>query len=178
MNPKTLLSTAMVFLFSAVLVFAQEYEGSEACGECHEDNYNIWFESAHHHSMKPVEGTAPEFPFDYRPGESNIPEPPSVGGSQLSWDDISYVIGGWYWSANFCDSDGYLITGGADDQTQWNIWPEEWVSFHPGMQVETDCAECHATGYDEEGHQGGLAGITGTWVEDGIGCEGCHAPGS
>ena len=168
----------MVFLFATSITSAQEWEGSEGCGECHPDKYDLWAESAHHFSMIPVDGAAPEFPFDYRPGEPNIPNPPSVGGSQMSWDDISYVIGGWYWSANFCGSDGYLITGEADDQTMWNIQPEAWSPFHPGMQVETDCAECHATGYDETGHQGGLAGITGTWQEDGVGCEACHGPGS
>ena len=178
MNPRLLLLAVLVFAFSVVIGAAQYYDGSEACGVCHEDNYDIWLESAHHHSMKPVDGIAPEFPFNYRPDQLNIPEPPTIGGNQLTWDDISYVIGGWYWSANFCDTDGYLLTGAAADQTQWNIWTEEWASFHPGLQVETDCAECHATGYDPEGHQGGLAGITGTWVEDGIGCEACHGPGS
>jgi hypothetical protein len=51
--------------------------------------------------------------------------------------------------------------------------------FHAGQaDMPYDCASCHTTGYVPEGNQHGLPGLTGTWVEDGVGCESCHGPGS
>ena len=168
---------AVLSIFTASLP-AQDYVGSAACGICHEDNFNSWSQSGHHLAMDSLTGAIPQFPFQYNPGTDNVPSPPFANGNQLDWNDISYLIGGYYWSANFCDDDGYLITGQTGEETEWNIWNQEWTAFHPGEQLSTDCMECHATGYDSSGHQGGLAGITGVWSEDGVGCEACHGPDS
>ena len=174
------------FLFTVLLiisignltVFAQNYVGSSACGYCHGLNYNYWIESGHHFSMSQVSGSAPIYPYQYHSGASNVPDPPSAFGSQLAWDDVSYVIGGYYWKANFLDQEGYIISGDVNDATQWNIWNQEWVAYHPNEQKPFDCGRCHTTGYDSAGHQGGMTGIVGTWFEDGVGCEACHGPGS
>jgi hypothetical protein len=176
---KTLL-IALSFVFFIIFdnAWAQEYVGSETCGECHQVNYDYWQESGHHHSLKEIDETEPNFPFQYHSGISNVPDPPTVGGTQLTWDQVSYVAGGYYRGAVFSGEEGYLITGGNNDVTQWNVWDQEWVEYHPNEQLPLDCAECHATGYDPAGHQGGLQGITGTWVENGVGCEGCHGPDS
>jgi hypothetical protein len=55
----------------------------------------------------------------------------------------------------------------------------EWAAFHPGeSDLLYNCASCHTTGYVPDGNQHGLPGLTGTWAEDGVGCESCHGPGS
>ena len=93
---------------------------------------------------------------------------------------------------------------GDDDKTQYNFplevdafgpaaYPDVPVSssrYHPedANMKPYNCGSCHTTGWvpdtdaDTDGdlsdNQDGLPGIHGTWVEPGIGCEGCHGPGA
>ncbi len=157
---------------------AQEYVGSEACGNCHPDNFQSWEVGGHHYSLSPITSAAPEFPFEYQTGSPNVVTPPTISGNPLDWSDISYTVGGYYREAIFVDSDGYVITGSQQDQTAWSVWDRDWNPYHPGDQLSMDCGQCHTTGYNPDGHQGGLSGITGTWAEDGVGCEACHGPDS
>jgi hypothetical protein len=149
-----------------------EYVGSETCAECHEEISATVSQSGHALALVPVvNGQAPEYPF------SALPEPPAG----YSWADISYVIGGYNWKAQFVDQDGYLITG---DAAQYNLFNDdlelgdEWVAFHADEQLSMDCGSCHTTGYSQRGNQDDLAGIVGTWSEAGVQCESCHGPGS
>lgn len=151
------------------------YIGHEACAECHEEIYDIYIDSGHPWKLnKVVDGRPPDYPF------SDLPDPPEG----YTWDDISYVIGGYNWKARFIDQEGYIITGDADSTTQYNLYnPEldlgdEWVPYHPGEVVPYDCGACHTTGYSPNGNQDGLPGIVGTWAAPGIQCEECHGPGS
>jgi hypothetical protein len=123
-----------------------------------------------------VDGQPPEYPF------TEIPNPPEG----YTWDDISYVIGGYNWKARFIDQDGYIITGEDENATtQYNFYNEEldlgdeWVAYHPGeAELSYDCGGCHTTGYLPEGNQDGRPGLVGTWAFGGIQCEACHGPGS
>ncbi len=151
------------------------YVGSETCAECHEELYNIFIESGHPWKLnRVVDGEPPDYPF------TNLTSPPDG----YSWDDISYVIGGYNWKARFIDQDGYIITGDEGDTTQYNFFnPDaglgnEWVPYHPGEELPYDCGACHTTGYSPMGNQDGLPGLIGTWAEEGIQCEECHGPGS
>jgi hypothetical protein len=151
------------------------YIGSAACAECHEELSAEFNESGHPHKLTPiVDGEAPEFPF------TELDDPPDG----YTWDDISYVIGGYRWKARFVDNDGYIITGDADATTQYNLenpaldLGDEWVPYHPGEEVPYDCGACHTTGYSPRGNQDGLPGVIGTWAEPGVQCEACHGPGS
>ncbi|MCL4831487.1 MAG: hypothetical protein KJZ86_03565 [Caldilineaceae bacterium] len=150
------------------------YVGSDACQECHEELYASYRQTGHPYKLnKVVDGKAPTYPF------SEVPNPPEG----YAWDDISYVIGGYGWKARFIDQQGFIITGGISDTTQYNLYNknlkmgENWVAYHAGEEKPYDCGSCHTTGYRPEGHQDGLPGLMGTWVEDGIGCEECHGPG-
>jgi len=152
-----------------------EYVGSEACGECHEDIYGVFMQSGHPYKLnKVVDGQPPEYPF------SDVPNPPEG----YTWDDVSYVIGGYNWKARFIDHDGYIITGDEGDATQYNLWNdnlemgENWVPYHAGEEKPYTCGVCHTTGYSPEGHQDDMEGMIGTWSEGGIHCEECHGPGS
>jgi len=152
-----------------------EYVGSEACAECHQETYDVFISSGHPHMLTKVEdGVPPEYPF------SELPDPPEG----YTWDDISYVIGGYNWKARFIDQEGFIITGDENATTQYNLLNEdlelgdEWVAYHAGEEVPYDCGSCHTTGYQAEGNQNGLSGMVGTFAAGGIQCESCHGPGS
>lgn len=151
------------------------YVTSEACAECHQDEYAAFVKSGHKYKLnKVVDGQPPEYPY------TEVPNPPEG----YTWDDITYVIGGYNWKARFIDQDGYIITGDEDATTQYNFpnevlgTDEGWSAYHAGEQKAYDCGPCHTTGYETEGHQDGLPGLIGTWAEPGITCEECHGPGS
>jgi len=38
-----------------------------------------------------------------------------------TWDDITYVIGGYNWKARFIGTEGYIITGDEDATSQYNF---------------------------------------------------------
>jgi hypothetical protein len=158
---------------------SQEYIGSEQCGSCHEDKYADFILSGHHSSLTSVEnGQAPVWPYDDVTG--GVPEPPEG----YSWDDVSYVVGGFAWQARFVDQNGYVITGDENAATQYNFANEEvgteagWVPLHAGEEMPFDCGACHTTGYTPDGHQDGMEGIIGSWDFIGVQCEVCHGPGS
>jgi hypothetical protein len=133
---------------------------------------------------KVVDGTPPAYPF------SAIVDPPAG----YTWNDISYVIGGYNWKALFMDKNGYIITdapgksGSVDYLNQWNLantllnTAAGWASYKPGTEkLANDCGTCHSTGYStfsSDAHQDNLPGIVGTWKEPGVQCEACHGPGS
>ena len=76
-----------------------QFVGSQVCAECHQDYYDRFIQSGHPWIMNPVvDGQAPNIPG------GNVTEPPEG----LTWDDISYVIGGYNWKALFVNQDGYL----------------------------------------------------------------------
>jgi hypothetical protein len=166
---------------SAKLVHAaapqEGYVGADACKVCHSVVYDEVFDSGHPYKLnKVVDGTPPTYPF------SEVPNTPST----VTWDSVTYVIGGYNWKARFLDSDGWIITG---DEVQYNLATQGWVGYHADEARGTkpyDCGSCHTTGWvpDESPngenlsmHQDSLAGIWGTWSETGVTCEGCHGPG-
>ncbi|MBP7998821.1 MAG: hypothetical protein KA314_13255 [Chloroflexi bacterium] len=153
------------------------FVGSETCAECHEDLYNVFMQSGHPWKLNQVvNGEPPDYPF------SEVPSPPDG----YSWDQISYVIGGYNWKARFMDLQGYIITGADENATtQYNLANEElntnadWVGYHAGeANLSYDCGACHTTGYSPRGHQDEMPGIVGTWAFAGVQCEECHGPGS
>lgn len=157
----------------------QTYVGSERCGSCHEDQYAKFALSGHPYKLTKIEnGEPPAFPYDAVTG--GLSDPPEG----YTWDDISYVIGGYGWKARFIDQNGFIITGDADSTTQYNYANEEvgsdahWAPYHAGEEKPYDCGVCHTTGYSAEGHQDNLEGIIGTWAAPGVQCEACHGPGS
>lgn len=158
-----------------------EYVGSSTCGGCHKEIYDIFNKSGHSWKLNPVvDGETPEYPF------TEITDPPEG----YTWDDISYIIGGYNWKARFIDKEGYIITDSPDKSgdteylAQYNLAnpvignEPGWVTYHAGEEKPYDCGECHTTGYNPSGNQDDLPGLIGTWAEAGINCEECHGPGS
>lgn len=153
------------------------FVGSQACAECHQPIYDTFINSGHPWKLNPiVNGQPPDYPF------SELRQPPEG----YTWNDISYVIGGYNWKARFMDLQGYIITGAdAEATTQYNLpnleldLGDNWVGYHAGeANLPYDCGSCHTTGYTPLGHQDELPGIVGSWVAPGIQCEACHGPGS
>ncbi len=153
------------------------YVGSAACAECHQETYDVFMLSGHPYKLNPVvDGQPPEYPFTR---VTDVPE-------GYTWDDITYVIGGYNWKARFIDKDGYIITGADENATtQYNFYNEvldignNWVGYHAGeVEKPYNCGTCHTTGYSPEGNQDGLPGLIGTWTEPGVHCEECHGPAS
>ena len=149
------------------------YVGSTACAECHEELHDVFMNSAHPYQLnKIVDGQAPEYPY------SEVSDPPEG----YTWEDISYVVGGYNWKARFIDQDGFMITG---DATQFNLpndnldMGDEWAAFHAGeTQLPYTDGNLDTTAYSVSGNQNDLPGLIGTWAEDGVQCEECHGPGS
>lgn len=149
-----------------------QFVGSQVCAECHQDYYDRFIQSGHPWIMNPVvDGQAPNIPG------GNVTEPPEG----LTWDDISYVIGGYNWKALFVNQDGYLVTG---ETAQFNLdsptleLGEGWTAFHTGEEIPYDCGRCHTTGYSAQDNQDNMPGMVGTFVQPGVQCEACHGAGS
>jgi hypothetical protein len=173
------LSVALGFSVLAVSgASAQDYLGADACQECHPGYYNEWQVSGHPWKLVSSEVAK----------NRNLPTPEG-----FSWDDISYVIGGWKWKSRYMGLDGYIITtveteeGPVDGMNQYNMMTGGWVDYHPGEMKPYDCGRCHTTGWvadddpdtdnDLSDNQDGLPGIHGTFAFGGVQCEACHGPG-
>jgi hypothetical protein len=146
--------------------------GSQTCAACHAEISENFQKSGHPFSLVAVqEGAAPKYPY------SSVPRPPDG----LTWNDVSYIIGGYRWKARFLDTQGYLVTG----ESQYNLENQllgksaAFVPYRTGeQQVVFDCGACHTTGYSTSGNQAQLPGLAGTWAENGVQCEACHGAGS
>ncbi len=155
-----------------------EYVGKEACKDCHSQKFEEFIKSGHGWKLnKVVDGKAPVYPF------TELPELPEG----VSWDDVSYVIGGYNWKARFIGKDGFIITGEEGDSEYLNQYnfanpivgnDAGWAKYHSGEKKPYSCGTCHTTGYSPEGHQDDLPGLIGTWAEPGVTCERCHGPAS
>lgn len=160
------------------------YVGSGTCANCHPDHYDGFMLTGHPFKLNEVVvGQAPMYPVTTLPG-------PPAG---LTWDDTSYVIGGFRWKYRVMDLDGYVVLG---PTAQYNLLTQTWSAYnndssHTALDGTAgpwsqnigrkpyDCGACHTTGYDPSASSHlGLTGIVGDWQFEGVQCEECHGPGS
>ena len=156
------------------------YVGSSTCGNCHGAIYDAFILSGHPYKVnKVMDNMPPEYPYAFpgttnpNPGNyvENVPLPPmDFDGSQIGWDEVSYVIGGYGWKARFMDLEGYILTqtddvdaDGRTRSTQWNpptpllsTTEERWVPYsHPSddqignARKPYNCGKCHTTGWTD-----------------------------
>ena len=158
------------------------YIGDQTCAGCHKDLYDTYMKSGHPWNLSKVtDGEPPAAPF------TKLNGPPQG----YAWADIAYIISGYNWKALFVNKEGYIITdepgktGNAEYLNQWNFANKElgkdaaWVKFQSGAdKLPFTCGSCHTTGYNPQGNQDSLAGLVGTWAQEGVRCEKCHGPGS
>lgn len=176
----TLLMGAVLLAFSmSAWSQHEDFDGSESCLDCHEEQYQEWSASGHPYKLMKGEQAR------YRP----IPLPEGY-----TWDDISYVIGGYKWKSRYMDQDGYIITFSGEDkdvpgQNQYNYLTGTWTNYNAGVVDKPyDCGRCHTTGWiaDEDAatdgdlsdNQDGKPGIHGIFYTGGVHCEECHGPGA
>lgn len=172
-----------------------EYITSEQCGVCHTVEYASFIQTGHPFKLnKVVNGEQPIYPFTTLNGvlqrifddDMDMADPKAgtdnTLGTPATWNDISYVIGGYFWKARFVDQGGAIVTG---SEVQYNFATDDMVSYHNN---ETDkpynCGNCHTTGWvhtdpvSNPTGQDGLANMQGTFSEGGVHCEACHAAGA
>ncbi len=190
------------------------YVGSASCAGCHSEKYESFAKTGHNFKIQKISnGEQPSFP--YTPEETitgaidllQFAGPDGDGttnndlGAPTSYDDVSYVVGGYHWKMRWLDAEGYIVTG---TNVQYNIRnadgelnipenhlndPDVMGNYKTGdMNYQYKCGNCHTTGWKrtttEDGdirnpdRQDDLPGMGGTFAEQGIQCESCHGAGS
>ncbi len=77
-----------------------KYAGMDSCKECHTKIYDTFKQSGHPYKLnKVVNGKPSTYPFTQ---VTELPE-------GVTWDDVSYVIGGYNWKYRFVGKDGFII---------------------------------------------------------------------
>ncbi len=158
--------------------FELAFVGSDECRTCHEDQYNIFIKSGHPYKLNKIEnGLQPVIPYTTAEG-LDIPLP-----TGYTWDDVTYMIGGYGWKSRWTDADGFIITAMGD--AQYNLADGSQVNYSSSSPLGTkkyDCGKCHTTGWkhvDDGGKpQDGLLGMAGEFFAGGIHCEECHGMGN
>jgi len=172
-----------------------EFIGSSECGVCHTVQYASFEQTGHPFKLNKVEGNQPPtYPFTNLNGllqrvtdDDAAAGDPKAGtdntlGTPVTWDDVSYVIGGYFWKARLVDQNGAVVTGSS---VQYNFQTDAMSGYHDN---ETDkhynCGNCHTTGWVHQDdvlnneRQDGLQFMDGTFFEGGVHCEACHGAGS
>ncbi|MDJ0521909.1 MAG: multiheme c-type cytochrome [Planctomycetota bacterium] len=193
----------LTFDFALLAMAAGAYVGSDGCAVCHPIQHDISLQSGHPYKVTKVEGgVPPTYPFtdispmlallddtddadmaDPGPGTDN-PE-----GTPTSWNDITYVIGGYHWKARLIGLSGEIVTGTTVQYNfvipGGNLTSETMSSYTNNNAAKSySCGNCHTTGWMHEdgvlnpNRQDGLAGMDGTFEEGGVRCEACHGAGS
>ncbi|WOT04675.1 multiheme c-type cytochrome [Shewanella youngdeokensis] len=190
------------------------YVGSAACAECHNEQHKTFIKTGHNFKIQKVsKGQQPTFP--YTP-ESTITGaiklldfagPTGDGttnnklGAPKSYDEVSYVVGGYHWKMRWLDAEGYIVTG---KNVQYNIRNSDGTLNVPANHVDDEhvmgnykgskknfqykCGNCHTTGWKRTtteygdkrnlARQDNLPGMGGTFALQGIQCESCHGAAS
>ena len=194
-SPVLLIGLFLTFTSSGFLMIpggenvTATFVGSEACSGCHSSKYNDWVVSGHPYKFTIIEnGQPPVYPPEAINFQDQYME--NLADGSHTWDDIGGIIGGYGWKARFVGTDGHLIgTAGSSYPTagyghnQFNFYGGEnhgWVDYHPADEkiYNYGCFKCHTTGGDTSGTWLATAPGLGTFTEGGVGCEGCHGPGS
>jgi len=176
-----------------------EFISSEDCGVCHAINYASFAQSGHPFKLnKVVNDQQPIYPFTTLNGilqrvfdddldipgglADPIPGTDNGLGTPVTWADVSYVIGGYFWKARFVDQAGAVVTG---TEVQYNFATDGMSAYHNNEQDKPyNCGNCHTTGWRHTDaalnpdRQDDLAFMDGTFFEGGVHCEACHSAGS
>lgn len=171
-----------------------EFIGSEVCGQCHTVQYASFAQTGHPFKLNRAFGTQPSYPFTTLNGvlqritdDDAAEGDPKAGtdntlGTPVTYDDVSYVIGGYFWKARFVDLAGAVVTGSA---VQYNFATDAMSGYHNDeVDKKYNCGNCHTTGwrrYDavlNDNRQDNMPLMDGTFFEGGVHCEACHGAGA
>ncbi len=174
--------------------------GSASCAECHEDMHAAWMGSHHQRAMRKLEPGLDDEAFlpgheirhgtmssraDAEGGQYRLVTQGPTGAEEAFHPEL--VIGVaplWQYLMPFEDGRWQATELAWDPaKKEWfNVFEEqdrrhfEWGHWTGrGMNWNSMCADCHMTGYDK-GYEPVSDSYQTTWVELGVGCEGCHGP--
>ncbi len=77
-------------------------------------------------------------------------------------EQVAFTFGSGHRQQAYLDENFQVLPG------KWVIAEQRWEPIE-AVDAKTQCIGCHVTGFDAE---------KGTWKAYGVGCEGCHGPGS
>ena len=175
-----------------------QYITSEQCGICHTVEYASFIQTGHPYKLnKVLNNEQPIYPFTNLNGvlerimddganiEGGLADTNGIVtdnplGTPMTWADVSYVIGGYFWKARFVDQNGSIVTG---TEVQYNFNNGSMTAYHNNEADKNyNCGNCHTTGWvhTEPGELGqdDLEFMQGTFSEGGVHCEACHAAGA
>lgn len=172
------------------------FVGTEACRECHADEYQSYQETAHSKAMGEInlDLEPPDTAFDhaasgrsyrvYREGDQFRHREWHKGqdGSETTFVDhpVRYVIGSGNHSRSYIvEEDGFLLESPATwyaSTRHWGMSPGYDRPDHFGFERSTDlgCLFCHAGRVDAQDDNRFRVNVH----EHSIGCESCHGPGA
>lgn len=187
--------------FNTTAAENDDYVGSEACKECHEEVYNGWLTTFHAYKFREA---SPEFIIgDFEisntlssgSGETRMfkadgdyfVSTAGPGGEQHDYK-VDYVIGS-IWKQRYVTK----FSNGAYHvlPVQWNVKSSEWRDYQgladnkpgdgnfwsdPERAFQTQCMGCHTTNSQINFDPASKTYNT-TWTRAGVGCEACHGPG-
>lgn len=131
-----------------------DYAGSESCGECHEDEYNLWKLTPHSRLIQDPKKNKSAIIGNFE------------GSPPFAMDEISFTIGVHWTQRYISERKGKLYVR----SPIWSIQEDKWNTLYwKDMLWIKYCAGCHSTGYSPIGG--------GEYAETGISCESCHGPG-
>ena len=184
--------------FAVVGSAAGRFVGSAACRECHADEHRSWADGAHALALRPVgPGAQPRVTGatlgdGFSVGADGSVVGPGANGAPVR-GRAAYVVGGrrredlwvrmddgrlqvfpWSWDVTrrqafepYRELTGRTAPGDALDH---------WTRL--GRNADLICYGCHATGHRLAfgSVDPATASPSSSWLEAGVGCEGCHGP--
>jgi hypothetical protein len=131
-----------------------DYAGSEKCGECHQEEYDVWKKTPHAKIIMDPQKNKTAIMANFEDA------PP------FSINEVKYTIG-LHWTQRYIsERKGKLYVR----SPIWSIQEEKWnTKYWKDMLWIKYCGGCHTTGYSPVGG--------GEFSEMGITCEACHGPG-
>jgi tetratricopeptide (TPR) repeat protein len=190
----------------SVAIATASFEGSAACAACHPNETALWRGSQHRAAMQPATAETMLGAFDgatfehggttsrfARDGDRFVVNTDGAAGTPADFA-VDYTFGvfplqqyliaapGGRWQALSVAWDARPHTAGG--QRWFHLYPGERIDAHdplhwtrPAQNWNHGCADCHATGLRKR-YDATRDRFDTQWAELGVGCEGCHGPGS
>ena len=128
----------------------EDYIGSNACKECHQEKYDDWSGKYMSHFVRYRSDTSESIPGNWH-------------NSPIKKDDVFLIVGGRNKVA-FADKNWKVFP------YQYHIKKQKWTKRTGWINQDyrLGCGPCHTVGLNKK---------TKRFVEINVGCETCHAPG-
>ena len=155
----------------------KSYVGSEQCKVCHLEHYDSWKMTLHSRTLQDVSQNKDALiteiePQVIRADLKKLENELKVPVDEIYIPDVEEIkyAQGVQWKQRFVvEKNGKLYIA----PIEYDAWTHSWSNYRESEWDKSPwiekCGGCHATGVDLE---------QGSFTEAGVGCEGCHGPGS